>query len=319
MAEAALKNITETNTIPLRAYLASALTDLNEDDRKKVYDICRQLKSLCARHGVALYLPFEHTDPVAHADISAPAVYERDRKQVVTSDLLLVLCAAASYGVGQENEIAADHGVPVAYLVQKGRCVSRMLLGSDTQKVVIEYEDTPDLLAKVTEFLSNDVPSLQKKRAAIGLTQPLQVGQRIHDVRERSDVPRKALADLLGVDEQKLARIEENSDEETSVTVGQLRDVANYLNLDIAYLLVGATSVTDERTRRSRDNLKCLAREDGMSFQDFEALWEGFLKTQRQKIGFVAATRDNFVVSKEQWRTWYRQMLNKQNGLNLEF
>ncbi len=319
MAEAALKNVIETNTVPLRAYLASALTDLNEDNRSKVYEICRQLKSSCAEHEVALYLPFEHTDPIVHAGIPAPDVYERDRKQVVTSDLLFVLCAAASYGVGQENEIAADHGVPVAYLVLKGRCVSRMLLGSDTRKVIIEYEDTPDLLTKVKEFLSNATPALRTKRRAIGSTQPLRIGQRIRDVRERSDVSRETLADLLGVDPQKLARIEENSDEEVSVTVGQLRDVANYLKLDISYLLVGATSVTDERTRRSLDNLKSVAREQGMMFQEFEELWEGFFKMQQQKIGFVAATRDNFVVSKEQWRAWYRQILEKRNGLAIEF
>lgn len=66
----------------------------------------------------------------------APLVYERDRRQVVTSDFVLMLCSSASYGVGQENEIAADNGVPVAYLVQNGCKVSRMLLGSDTRKVI---------------------------------------------------------------------------------------------------------------------------------------------------------------------------------------
>jgi transcriptional regulator with XRE-family HTH domain/nucleoside 2-deoxyribosyltransferase len=319
MATSHIQKKIEIPTIPLRAYLASALTDLSKDDRDRVYEISRQLKALCALHGVALYLPFEHTDPVAHSDIPAPQVYERDRKQVVTSDFLLVLCAAASYGVGQENEIAANHGVPVAYLIQKGSRVSRMLLGSDTRKVVIEYENTADLLAQIKEFLLSTTPALTKKRESIGATEPLGIGQRIRDLRERTNVPRKSLTDLMGVDEQRLVRVEEHSQEEGSLTVGQLRDLANYLNVDISYVLLGATSAMDERTRRSRDNLKGVAREEGMMFQEFEDLWEGFLKTQRQKIGFTAATRDNFVVSKEQWRGWYRQMLDRRNGLALEF
>jgi transcriptional regulator with XRE-family HTH domain/nucleoside 2-deoxyribosyltransferase len=319
MATSHLEKEIEIKTVPLRAYLASALTDLSKEDREKVFGISRQLKSLCALHGVALYLPFEHTDPLAHSDIPAPQVYERDRKQVVTSDFLLVFCAAASYGVGQENEIAANQGVPVVYLIQKGSRVSRMLLGSDTRKVVIEYETPADLLAQVKEFLLTTSPALTKKREAIGSTEPLGIGQRIRDLRERTELPRKSLTDLMEVDEQRLTRIEEQPGEEGSMSVGQLRDLANYLNVDISYVLLGATSSMTERTRRSRDNLKAVAREEGMMFQEFEELWEGFLKNQQQKIGFVAATRDNFVVSKEQWKTWFRQTLDKRNGLALEF
>jgi len=193
------------------------------------------------------------------------------------------------------------------------------LLGSDTRKVVIEYDNPADLLAQVKEFLLTTSPALKKKREAIGSTEPLGIGQRIRDLRERTELPRKSLTDLMGVDEQRLARIEEQPDEEASMSVGQLRHLANYLNVDISYVLLGATSAMTERTRRSRDNLKAVAREEGMMFQDFEDLWEGFLKNQQQKIGFVAATRDNFVVSKEQWKTWYRHMLDKRNGLALEF
>ena len=194
----------------LRAYLATALTGLPDSERERIFALCRRLRSLCAEHGVVLYLPFDHTDPVAHADVPNAVVYERDRKQVVTSDLILMLCTGASYGVGQENEIAAENGVPVAYLVQNGCKVSRMLLGSDTRKVEIRYDGIDDLELQLREFLAGTVPALRERRDKLGVPEPLRIGSRILDLRERSDVSRKTIADLIGVDEQCLKRIEED-------------------------------------------------------------------------------------------------------------
>ncbi len=157
----------------LRAYLACALTDLGDSERKRVYALCKQMKTLCAEHGVSLYLPFEHTDPLAHAEAPAAVVYEQDRKQVITSDFILVFCVLASYGVGQENEIAADHGVPVIYLVQMGCRVSRMLLGSDTRKTIIEYKTETDLMTQLRACLQDSVPALERRHDTVGIPEPL--------------------------------------------------------------------------------------------------------------------------------------------------
>jgi len=219
----------EAATTHLRAYLATALTGLSDSEREKTFTLCRSLRSLCAEHGVVLYLPFDHTDPVAHADVPAPLVYERDRKQVVTSDFVLMLCSSASYGVGQENEIAADNGVPVAYLVQSECKVSRMLLGSDTRKVIIRYDGAADLLPQLREFLAGTVPALRERREKLGTPEPLGIGARLADLRCRSDISRKTIADLIGCDEQWLKRLEENPAEESSLTVSRLRTIATFL------------------------------------------------------------------------------------------
>jgi transcriptional regulator with XRE-family HTH domain len=317
MASAALP--TDQATTHLRAYLATALTGLPDAEREKIFALGRTLRSLCADHEVVLYLPFDHTDPVAHADVPAPLVYERDRKQVITSDFVLMLCSSASYGVGQENEIAADNGVPVAYLVQNGSKVSRMLLGSDTRKAIIYYDGADDLLPQLREFLTGTVPALRERRARLGVPDPLGVGTRLADLRCRSDIPRKTIADLIGCDEQWLRRLEENPGEESSLTVSRLRTVATFLNVDIAYLLLGATGGLDERMRRSLDHLKSLARDEDMSYKDYEQLWESYLQNTRSQIGFAAATRNVHVVSKEQWRDWYRRMVERRGGLELQF
>ena len=92
----------------LRAYLATALTLLPDSEREGTFALGRRLQSLCEEYGVVLYLPFDHTDPLAHADVPNAVVYERDRKQVITSDFILMLCTSASYGAGQENEIPSS-------------------------------------------------------------------------------------------------------------------------------------------------------------------------------------------------------------------
>jgi transcriptional regulator with XRE-family HTH domain len=309
----------EQSATLLRAYLATALTGLQDSEREKIFALCRSLRALCADYGVVLYLPFDHTDPVAHADVPAPLVYERDRKQVGTSDFVLMLCTSASYGVGQENEIAADNGVPVAYLIQNGCEVSRMLLGSDTRKVIIQYDRAKDLLPQLQEFLTSTVPALRERRVKLGIPEPLGIGARLIDLRCRSDIPRKTIADLIGCDEQWLRRVEDNPGEEGILTVSRLRTIATFLNVDVAYLLLGATASLDERMRRSLDHLKAVARDEDLSYPDYEQLWDSYLQTTRTQIGFVAATRNVHVISKEQWRDWYRRLVGKRSGMQLQF
>jgi len=84
-------------------------------------------------------------------------------------------------------------------------------------------------------------------------------------------------------------------------------------------LLFGATSTKDERVRRSQDNFKVIARDESMEYRDFESLWGGYLDKIHQKIGYVAATKDNHVISKEQWRAWYRQLIEKRDELEIQF
>jgi hypothetical protein len=50
---------------------------------------------------------------------------------------LVILCGAPSYGVGKENEIATQAGVPAIRLVNSQ--VSRMMLGSFAKSFDIQY------------------------------------------------------------------------------------------------------------------------------------------------------------------------------------
>ena len=306
---------------PLRAYLATALTDLPEAKREAVYTLCRRLKAECREHGVVLYLPFEHTDPHAHQSIPAPIVWRTDTRQVITSDLLFVLCVAPSYGVGGENETALSHGVPVVYLTQKGCKVSRFMLGSPTRSLTIEYESVEDLLFQFREFIPATVSALRKRREALGRPGPLAVGKRVKDLRQRMDMPVETLADLLGVGPDFVRKLEEDEDFEASLTLINIRNLAALLKASVEYLLFGATARLDERVRRSRDHLRALAREEEMLYTDYEHLWEAYLYNQKEKIGYQPiATRDSGpIIGKEQWRVWYRKVLEKCSAAELDF
>lgn len=108
----------------LRAYLATALTGLSQDERRELFADSDFVAQACRNCGISLYQPREHTDPLMHADRPAREVYLTDRERVATSDLIIALCSQPSFGVGAENEIATAAGVPVVYVIKKGSCLS---------------------------------------------------------------------------------------------------------------------------------------------------------------------------------------------------
>lgn len=304
----------------LRAYLAIPLTDLPSGQRQSVYELCRQVKSKCRQFDIVLYLPFDHTDPHTHKAVSPEIVYETDSKQVITSDLIFVLCVAASFGVGQENQIALSHGIPVIYLVQNGLNVSRMLVGSPTRSRTIQYDGLEHLLAQLDEFLPDTAHALLKRRQALGPPSALGVGERLKDLRGRMDMKVETLADVVGVAPKFISKLEQDAEAEGTLTLAHMKTLATFLGQSIEYLLVGAVARLDERQRRSRENLRALARETEMIFSDFERLWGAYVEDQRERIGFVAETRkDSYIVGKEQWRVWYTKMLEKRSAPELEF
>src|SRR6202020_3365944 len=75
-----------------------------------------------------IYWPGDFTHPKLNGDIPASQVYITDRTRASTHDFIILFCGAPSYGVGQENEIATQAGVPAIRLVPQG--LSRMMIGS---------------------------------------------------------------------------------------------------------------------------------------------------------------------------------------------
>jgi transcriptional regulator with XRE-family HTH domain len=133
-------------------YLATPLTGLTlkaDEEVRRIVETIRRVASegQFANPRFDVYWPGDHTHPKQHASIAAAQVYVTDRSRASTHDFIILLCVAPSYGVGQENEIAAQAGVPAIRLVPPAG-LSRMMLGSFIRATDIPYAG--DLSSRIT-------------------------------------------------------------------------------------------------------------------------------------------------------------------------
>ena len=124
-------------------YLATPLTGLSPKEDDEVRRVVAAIRSLAAEPQFSnprfeVYWPGDHTHPTQHAAITAAQVYVTDRSRASTHDFIVLFCASPSYGVGQENEIATQAGVPAIRLVPQAG-LSRMMLGSFVHATDIAY------------------------------------------------------------------------------------------------------------------------------------------------------------------------------------
>jgi len=101
----------------ISGYLATPLTGLSESEDHEVRRVVDNIRAIAAEKEFAtprfeVYWPGDHTHPKQHADVSASQVYVTDRSRASTNDFIILFCGAPSFGVGQENEIATQAGVP---------------------------------------------------------------------------------------------------------------------------------------------------------------------------------------------------------------
>ncbi len=140
--------LNEPDCLPnkILGYLATPLTALNSTSHKELRRVVDEIRVLAADKRFdpppfEIYWPGDHTHPLHHANLLADQVYVTDRSRASTHDFIILFCGDPSYGVGQENEIAAQAGVPAIRLIpQKG--VSRMMLGSFVRAIDITYGGT---------------------------------------------------------------------------------------------------------------------------------------------------------------------------------
>ena len=142
--------LNESDCLPdeIVGYLATPLTALNQASDKELRQVVDKIRSTAADKQFEpprfeIYWPGDHTHPLLHANIPASQVYVTDRSRASTYDFIVLFCGAPSYGVGQENEIATQAGVPAVRLIpEKG--MSRMMIGSFIGAIDIEYSGTLD-------------------------------------------------------------------------------------------------------------------------------------------------------------------------------
>jgi transcriptional regulator with XRE-family HTH domain len=168
--------LNESDAAPqeIAGYLATPLTAVVEDEKKasQLKDVVDRIRGLAGSPEFAtpsfdLYWPGDHTHPIRNADFSASQVYRTDRSRASTFDFIILFCAEPSYGLGQENEIATQAGIPAIRLLPAS--ISRMMSGSFIHAIDVRYTGT---LATRVEFDTKDLI------AALGATRRAHFRQR---------------------------------------------------------------------------------------------------------------------------------------------
>lgn len=140
------------NTIrPYKVYISGALTGIENPAVIKTF--YEAIGLLCEEIGFQAYVPHLNTDPINHPNISPRQVFETDKHQVSTSDLLIAYLGFPAFGVGMELAYAETKGIPVILLYEKSKRVSRFPRGIPTVFSEIEFNDYQDALTQLESAL----------------------------------------------------------------------------------------------------------------------------------------------------------------------
>lgn len=142
--------LNEPDCLPdeILGYLATPLTALSPDSDNELKRVVDKVRALAAEKQFQsppfnIYWPGDYTHPRRHAEISAKQVYVTDRSRASSYDFIILFCGAASYGLGQENEIATQAGIPAVRLIPQNG-MSRMMLGSFVRAIDLKFSGSLD-------------------------------------------------------------------------------------------------------------------------------------------------------------------------------
>lgn len=140
------------NKIPKnRVYISGALTGIkNSTEIKAFYEA---IGSLCQKRGFQAYVPHLTTDPTNNPDVSPRQVFETDKFQISSSDLVIAYLGLPSFGVGMELAYAEINNIPLILLYEQGKNISRFPRGIPTVISEIQFSSYEDALIQLRSLL----------------------------------------------------------------------------------------------------------------------------------------------------------------------
>ena len=224
--------------IPLKAYLACALTGLSANEKKEIIKVSDEIEKICQQHDIDLYQPRDHTDPELHPDMDAGEVFQRDRRRVLGSDLLIALGHHPSWGGGEELDFAYNALLPMILISPDNIRVSRMVTGIPTLKVHLTYSNVEDLISELNHCLSSIRPILEERKLAFSQNDENIVGKNIRISREELGLTREEVAcRVTGLTVDALTQLEESPDRISNPSLVQLRQIATVLKTTVGELI----------------------------------------------------------------------------------
>ncbi len=136
----------------IRIFFGGPLTDLKTPDETKA--LYRKMADVAHLNGVDCFWAFLNgTDPVKNPNVPSGTVYETDLMELDRSDVMITYIGEPTTGTGQEMEYARVHGIPVYLLYEKGKKITRMLLGSPIVKGEMTFESDEDALSQLDTLI----------------------------------------------------------------------------------------------------------------------------------------------------------------------
>jgi transcriptional regulator with XRE-family HTH domain len=297
----------------LQGYLATPLTGLTDQQDGSVKAVVEAVRRCAAEAELSslpinIYWPGEHTHPKGNPQYKAQTVYLIDRSRASTFHFLVILCGAASYGVGQENEIATQSGVPAIRLLNSQ--VSRMMQGSFVRSFDIQYTGNLQhgIFFDKEEFVKalRAIVKLHYRHSALcSRMNGYDFAQRLRKLVDERALDDSAFAEDLGVS---LGYVKAMMVEPISISNPSARLLARMsvlLGESVGFLL-GEEEQDDSMYRESKENYLAWVREFGESvdartaaevFDHWKAgYFEG--KVESSPVSFRAEVRP---MSKADW------------------
>ena len=130
-----------TSKDKLWRYLATPLTAVVGDpaSERELHRVVELIEATAKQvdSTFAIYWPGRYTHPKRNSEVKPETVYRMDRAQASALDFIILFLADPSYGVGQENEIASQAGLPAIRMASEG--LSRMMSGSFLRATTVPF------------------------------------------------------------------------------------------------------------------------------------------------------------------------------------
>ena len=145
-----------------KVYISGALTGIEKPVEVKTF--YEAIGLLCQEIGFQAYVPHMYSDPINHPDVSPNQVFERDKYQVSTSDLVIAYLGSFSFGVGMELAYAETNNIPIIIIYEGYKKISRFPLGIPTLIAEVQFQTYEDALKQLKNLLEqNRIQQLMNK------------------------------------------------------------------------------------------------------------------------------------------------------------
>jgi transcriptional regulator with XRE-family HTH domain len=295
--------------IPLRVYFACALTRGNEESKARAERVGEIVRKSGRENDFSVYFPGEHTHPLGAPDLAAAEVYWIDRERVASSDFLVIYADEPSFGVGQEAEIAANAGVPIAIFSSKGVNVSRMLKGIAGRVTEVTFKGEEQLATEAGIFFKGNKARLRLSRRTREREYNLRLGNRVREGRESADLTTNELAEQAGLSKELIESLESRPEQQSAISVLNLRRIARALKVSPAELLRDQ-GVKDQQfediLRESTTNLRSFALRNQLAYEVYAELKRRGREVIKSQVYGLAARGNNTVCLRdEDWENIY--------------